>query len=191
MHRGELHVPPAVQPVHDVGRGNDGEVNDLASLSFGSGTEYLAETYVFIDSKLKQNYSLATESLLQSGITIIRPNGSVEATKTAEEGSQIQLEPGPSGGRGGHTEAEAQTGATSQGEAASPKQKGRFDQELPDMHTGELHVPPAVQPVHDVGRGNDGEVTDLASLSFGSGTEYLSETYVLIDSEGTVLSGLY
>jgi hypothetical protein len=174
MHTGELHVPPAVQPVHVVGRGNDAEVNDLASLSFISGTEYLAETYVLIDSELEQNDSLATESPLQSGITMIRPNGSVEAAKTAEEGSQIQPEPGTSGGCGGHTEVEAQTGATSQGVAMSPKKKGRFDQESPDMHTGELHVPPAVQPVHDVGRGNDGEVNDLASLSFGSGTQCLA-----------------
>jgi hypothetical protein len=81
-------------------------------------------------------------------------------------------EPGPSGGHGDHTKVEAQTGATSQGVATSPKKKFR--------------VPPAVQPVHDVGRGNDGEVNNLASLSFGSGTEYLSETYVLIDSERAV-----
>jgi hypothetical protein len=65
--------------------------------------------------------------------------------------------------------------------AASPKKKGKFDQKLPSRHTGGLHVPPAERPVHDmedVGRGNDGEVNDLASLSFGSGTEYLAETYV-------------
>jgi hypothetical protein len=114
---GGLHVPPAVRPVHDmedVGRGNDGEVNDLASLSFGSGTEYLAETYV------------------------------------------------------------------------GPRKKGRFDQRSSSRHMGGLHVPPAVRPVHDmedVGRGNDGEVNDLASLSFGSGTEYLAEIYILIDSK--------
>jgi hypothetical protein len=39
-------------------------------------------------------------------------DGLMEAAKTAEEGSQIQPEPGPSGGCGGHTEVKAQTGAT-------------------------------------------------------------------------------
>jgi hypothetical protein len=60
-----------------------------------------------MDSELERNDSLAMESLLQSGITMICPNGSVEAAKTAEEGSQIQPEPDPSRGRGGHTEVKA------------------------------------------------------------------------------------
>jgi hypothetical protein len=88
--------------------------------------------------------------------------------------------------------------------ATSPKKKGRFDQKLPDVYTGELHVPPAVQtPVHDmedVGQGDDDDegvnLRDLnssadtslitngsASLSFGSDTEYSSETYVIVDAE--------
>jgi hypothetical protein len=69
---GERHVPPEVRaPVDDmegVRRGNDGEENNLASLSFGSDTEYLAETYVIIDSEVEQNGSLAMGSLLQPGI---------------------------------------------------------------------------------------------------------------------------
>jgi hypothetical protein len=42
----------------------------------------------------------------------IRPDGSMEASKTVEEGSQIQPETDPSGGREGQTEVKAQTGAT-------------------------------------------------------------------------------
>jgi hypothetical protein len=42
----------------------------------------------------------------------IRPDGLMEDGKTAEERSQIQPKPGPSGSRGGHAEVEAQTGAT-------------------------------------------------------------------------------
>jgi hypothetical protein len=42
----------------------------------------------------------------------ICPDGSMEAAKTAEEGSQSQPEPGPSGGRGGYAEVKAQTGKT-------------------------------------------------------------------------------
>jgi hypothetical protein len=133
-----------------------------------------------------------------------------EAAKTAEEGSQIQPEPGPSGGCGGHAKVKAQTVATrgaatallisdeqesedtlgvapSKGLAKSPKRKGRFDQKSPDGDTGERYVPPEVQaPVddmEDVGRGNDGEENFFASLSFGSDTEYLAETYVIVDSE--------
>jgi hypothetical protein len=71
----------------------------------------------------------------------------MEAVKTAEERSQIQPKPGPSGGCGGHAEVE------------SPKKKGRFDQKSPDGLTGELHVPPAVQP------------------------PIYAETYVIVDSE--------
>jgi hypothetical protein len=84
----------------------------------------------------------------------IRPDGSMEAAKTAEEGSQIQPEPDPSGGRGGQAKVEAQTGVTrdtttthlisdeqecketmgivpSKGLARSPNKKGRFDQKCP------------------------------------------------------------
>jgi hypothetical protein len=56
----------------------------------------------------------------------------------------------------------------------SPKKKGRFDQKSPDRDTDERHVPPEVRaPVddmEDVGRDNDGEENNLASLSFGSDT---------------------
>jgi hypothetical protein len=52
-------------------------------------------------------------------------DGSVGAAITAEVGGQIQPKPDPSGSRGGHAEVE------------SPRKKGRFDQESPDMHTGE------------------------------------------------------
>jgi hypothetical protein len=115
----------------------------------------------------------------------ICPDGSVEAVKTAEEGSQIQPEPDPSGSRGGHAGVKAQTGATvapSQRLTTSPRKKGRFDQKSPDRHTGELHVLPG-HGMEDVGRGNNGEENNLASCSFGSDTEYLAETYVLINSE--------
>jgi hypothetical protein len=88
----------------------------------------------------------------------IRPDGSVEDAKTAKEESQIQPEPVPSRGRGGHAEVKAQTGATrdvatahlvsdnqesedasgvapSKGLTTSPKKKGRFDQKEPDGDT--------------------------------------------------------
>jgi hypothetical protein len=71
--------------------------------------------------------------------------------------------------------------------AKGPKKTGRFDQKLPDGDTGERHVRPEVQaPVDDMeddGWGNDGEENNLASLSFCSDTEYLAETYVIVDSE--------
>jgi hypothetical protein len=75
---GEQHVPAAVQASVD-GMGNDGwESNfaplsldsakeNLASLSFGSDTGYLAETYFIIDSEVKQNGSLALGSLRRQG----------------------------------------------------------------------------------------------------------------------------
>jgi hypothetical protein len=134
----------------------------------------------------------------------------MESAKTAEEGSQIQTEPDLSRGRGGHTEVEDQEGATrdattthlfyikqdsedtsgiaqSKGLAMNPKKNGRFDQKLPERDTGEQHDPPEVRaPVHHmegVGRGNDGGENNLASLSFGSYTENLAETYVIIDSK--------
>jgi hypothetical protein len=47
---------------------NDGEENNLAYLSFGSDTEYLAEMYVIVNSEVKQNGSLAMGSLLRPGI---------------------------------------------------------------------------------------------------------------------------
>jgi hypothetical protein len=129
-------------------------------------------------SKKKLKAALATKTRAQLTAkttgSMSRTDGSVGVAKTAEEGSLIQPEPDPSGSCGGHAGVE------------SPKMKGRFDQQSPDMHTDELHVSPALQPVHDVGRGNDGKVNDLASLSFGSGTEYLAETYVLINSERKV-----
>jgi hypothetical protein len=37
--------------------------------------------------------------------------------------------------------------------------------------------------MEDVGQGDDGEGNNLAFLSFGSDTEYMSETYVIVDSE--------
>jgi hypothetical protein len=64
----------------DVGWGNDGEENNLASLSLGSDTEnlaslsfsldteYLSETYVLANSEVKQDGSLALGSLLRPGI---------------------------------------------------------------------------------------------------------------------------
>jgi hypothetical protein len=169
----------------------------------------------------------------------IRLDGSVEDAKTAEEGSQIPPEPGPSGGSGGHAEVGAQTGATREAATAhlvsnnqesedassvapskrlttSPKKKSRFDQKEPDVDTDldrsrsggqqsstavKLHVMPAVQApdIEDVVRdwdddkGNDFRLTQSAdtslnsvgsaSLSFGSDTDYLSDTYVIIDAE--------
>jgi hypothetical protein len=77
--------------------------------------------------------------------------------------------------------------APSKGLAMNLKKKGRFDQKSPDGDTGKRHVPPGVRAPVDgmegVGRGNDGDKNNLASLSFGSHTEYLAETYVIIDSE--------
>jgi hypothetical protein len=88
----------------------------------------------------------------------IRPDRLMEASKTAEDGSQIQPEQGPSRGRGGHAEVGAQTGAKrvagtahlvsddqeskdalgvvpSKGLTTSPTKKGRFDQKEPDGDT--------------------------------------------------------
>jgi hypothetical protein len=45
----------------------DSDKENLASLSFGSDTGYLAETYFIIKSEEKQNGSLALGSLLQQG----------------------------------------------------------------------------------------------------------------------------
>jgi hypothetical protein len=46
-----VQVP--VDDMEDVGRGNDGEEKNLAFLSFGSDTEYLAETYVIVNSEVE------------------------------------------------------------------------------------------------------------------------------------------
>jgi hypothetical protein len=91
---------------------------------------------------------------------------------------------GPLRSRVGHAEVEAQTGATvTPGQRlTSPRKQGRFDQKLPDQHTEELHVPPG-HNMEDAGWGNNGEENNLASCSFGSDTEYLAETYVIINSE--------
>jgi hypothetical protein len=142
----------------------------------------------------------------------IRPEGSMGAAKTAEEGSHIQPEPGLSGGCGGHAEVkiEAWTRATkdaapnrllsddqgskdnsgvaeSQDLISSPKKNGKFNQKSAYGNIGEWHVPPeepaSVDEMEDAGWSNDGEGNNLASPSFGSDTEYLSETYVVIDSE--------
>jgi hypothetical protein len=68
---GEQGVQPGMQGpaggMKDVCRGNNGEEINLLSLSFGSDTEYLAKTYVIVDSKVKQNGSLALGSLLRQG----------------------------------------------------------------------------------------------------------------------------
>jgi hypothetical protein len=69
----------------------------------------------------------------------------------------------------------------------NPNEKIRFDNKSPDGGAGERDVSPVVQaPVddmEDVGRGNDEEEINLASLSFGSDTEYLAETYVIVNPE--------
>jgi hypothetical protein len=70
--------------MEDVGRGgNDDEGDDLrltpsaytslnrvgsVSLSFGSDTDYLSDTYVIINAEVKRNGSLETGSLLLPGI---------------------------------------------------------------------------------------------------------------------------
>jgi hypothetical protein len=56
-------------------------------------------------------------------LDLIATQWGIDIAKTEEEGSQSQPEPGPSGGRGGHAEVEAQSGATSQGLATSRKKK--------------------------------------------------------------------
>jgi hypothetical protein len=79
----------------------------------------------------------------------------------------------------------------------NPNIKGVFDNKSLDGEAGERDIPPVVQaPVagmEDVGQGNDDEEINLASLSFGldtekllllslgSDTEYLAETYVIVD----------
>jgi hypothetical protein len=141
----------------------------------------------------------------------IRPEGSMGAAKTAEEGSQIQPELGPSRGCGGHAEVKikARTRATkdaapnyllsdNQGSdksgvaeshdlITSPKKKGKFNQKSADGDTCERHVPPEVQAsvddMEDVGWGNDGEENNLASLSFGSDKENLAAVSFGSDTE--------
>jgi hypothetical protein len=41
--------------------------SNLVSLSLGSDTEYLAKTYIIVDSEVKQNGSLALGSVLRQG----------------------------------------------------------------------------------------------------------------------------
>jgi hypothetical protein len=62
-------------------------------------------------SARKTKAKLAAETAASGKIC---PDRSMGVAKTAEEGSQIQPEPGPSGGCGGHTEVKikAQTKAT-------------------------------------------------------------------------------
>jgi hypothetical protein len=125
---------------------------------------------------------------------------------------RLVIQPDSSGGCGGHAKVEAQVEATrnettthfisegitsSKGLAMNPNRKGGFDNKSPDGETGEQDITPVVQaPVAgmgDVGRGNDDEEINLASLSFGSDTkklvllslgsdtEYLAEMYVIVD----------
>jgi hypothetical protein len=76
--------------------------------------------------------------------------------------------------------------ASSKGLAMNPNGRGRFDNESPGGGAGERDVPLMVQVpvagVGDDGPGNDNE-ENLASLSLGSDTEYLAETYVIVDPE--------
>jgi hypothetical protein len=76
---------------------------------------------------------------------------------------------------------------SSKGLSINPNRKGGFDNKLPDGKAGEQDIPLVVQaPVAvmgDVGRGNDDEKINLASLSLGSDTEYLERTYVIVDPE--------
>jgi hypothetical protein len=69
---GERDVPLMVQVsvagVGDVGLGNNDKWINLASLSLGSDTEYLAKRYVIVDPEVEQNGSLAMESLLEQKI---------------------------------------------------------------------------------------------------------------------------
>jgi hypothetical protein len=102
-------------------------------------------------SKKKLEAASATKTRAQltaktTGL-MIRTDGLVGAAKTAEKGSQIQP-----GARPLQKLWRPRRGRKSE-------EEGRFDQESPDGHKGELHIAPAVQtPVH-------------------------AETYVIIDSE--------
>jgi hypothetical protein len=51
----DVMVQVPVAGAGDVGRGNDEKEINLASLSLGSDTEYLAKTYVIVDPKVEQN----------------------------------------------------------------------------------------------------------------------------------------
>jgi hypothetical protein len=64
-----LMVQAPVAGVGDVGLGNDDEEINLASLSLGSDTEYLAKTYVIVDPEVERNGCLKVESLLEPVIT--------------------------------------------------------------------------------------------------------------------------
>jgi hypothetical protein len=106
----------------------------------------------------------------------------------------LVIRPDSSGGRGGHAKVEAQVGATrnetttqliskgvasSKGLAMNPNGRGRFDNESPDGGADEWDVPLRVQApmagVGDVGRGNNHEEINRASLSLGSDTENLEK----------------
>jgi hypothetical protein len=74
------------------GRGNDDEVNDLASISFGSGTEYLAEAYVLIDFR---DTVSGTE---KDGMALIK----LHMTMCIKHYHALVLQLHPSGDCGGH-----------------------------------------------------------------------------------------
>jgi hypothetical protein len=74
-----------------------------------------------------------------------------------------------------------------------PKKKGKFGTRSTSGETGERHVRAAIQAsVDGMGKereshfyplGADSDKRNLASLSFGSDTGCLAETYIIIDSE--------
>jgi hypothetical protein len=129
-------------------------------------------------------------AMIASGET--RLEGSMGAAQTEDEKGQIQQEPGPSGGCGGHAEVkiEARKRATkdptanhllsdnresednsevagSHGLTVRPKKKGKFSQKSAGGETGERRVLPAVQASVD-GMGNDGGESNYAPLSLDS-----------------------
>jgi hypothetical protein len=127
--------------------------------------------------------------------------GTALARKTSgPELYRLVIRPDSFGGRGGHAKVEAWVGATrsektthfisegvasSKGLAMNPNGRGRFGGESPDGAVCGRDVPLMVQVpvagVGDVGRGNDDEKMNIASLSLGSDTEYLAKTYVIVD----------
>jgi hypothetical protein len=74
-----------------------------------------------------------------------------------------------------------------------PKKKGKFGPRSASGETGEQHVPAAVQAsVDGMGKereshfyplGADSDKGNLASLSFGSDTGCLADTYIIVNSE--------
>jgi hypothetical protein len=95
------------------------------------------------------------------------------ATKTMEAGSQVQPEWSPSKRRGSHTGVKARIREPSKGLTMDPNRKGKFDNKSPYGKTCEK----------DARQGNNGEAINLASLSFGSDTEYMAEMYIIVDPE--------